>query len=159
MLIFGPLVAIALYFSAVHLSGGAFPAPSFLGLGGDKAKLRATSLSFMQDIEYKDFDTAASYHSEDTQESVDIPFLIQRLFQLKPETMDIMEYQPVFVKIDSSGLRARVKMRVKIELLVNKAIDTREIMLFYYRESADSPWFMKLEDSLRSHKATKGKKH
>lgn len=149
---------IAAYLAAVHFSGGAFPAPAFLQLGGDKEKLRNISMQFMEDIEFKSYQDAASYHHQDKQDSVDIPFLIQRLFQVKPEAMDIMEYEPVFAKIDSSSLRGRVKMRVKVKLLAQESVITRELMLFYTRETKDAPWHMILEDSLRKVAAAKGKK-
>lgn len=146
------------YLAAVHLSGGAFPAPAFLQLGGEKEKLRSLSMRFMEDIEFKDYQHAASYHHPETQDSVDIPFLIQRLFKVKPEAMDIMEYEPVFAKLDSSGLRGRVKVRVKVKLLIEDRIATRAMMLFFTRESEEAQWFMILEDSLRKAEAAEGKK-
>lgn len=82
-------------------------------------------------------------------ESVDIPFLIQRLFAVKPEALDFMEYDVVFAEIDSSGLRARVKLRVKAKLLVQERIEERELILYFYRDSTSAPWYMRLEDSLR----------
>lgn len=146
------------YLAAVHLSGGAFPAPSFLELGGDKEQLRSISMQFMEDIEFKDYKDAASYHSPETQDSVDIPFLIHKMFKVKPEAMDIMEYEPVFAKLDSSSLRGRVKMRIKVKLLADEKIATREMMLFFTRESKEEQWYMILEDSLRKAEAVKGKK-
>lgn len=136
------------YLGAAHVSGGAF---STLGLplGGDRGLLRRTALSFMEDIQFKDFQRAASYHAPELIDSVDIPFLIQRLFAVKPEALDIMGYEIVFAEIDSSDLRARVKVRVRVKLLVNEAIEERELILYFYRDDVRAPWYMKLEDSLR----------
>ncbi len=136
------------YLAVAHVSGGAF---STLGLvlGGDRAELRRMALAFLEDIQFKDFESAASYHAPDIIDSVDIPFLIQRLFAVKPEALDIMDYDIVFAELDSGGLRARVKVRVKVKLLLNERIDERELLLYFERDSVDDPWHMKLEDSLR----------
>jgi len=80
---------------------------------------------------------------------VDIPFLLQRLFAVKPEALDIMDYDIVFAELDSSNLRARVKARVKVKLLLDETIQERELILYFDRDSVDDPWYMKLEDSLR----------
>ena len=93
--------------------------------------------------------SAASYHAPDIRDGVDIPFLIQRLFTVRPEALDIMDYEVVFAEVDSGGLRARVKLRVKVKFLLNALINERELVLFFERESVDDPWYMKLEDSLR----------
>ena len=136
------------YLTVAHFSGGAF-ATLGLALGGDRGALRRLSLSFLEDIQFKDFVSAASYHAPDIRDSVDIPFIIQRLFTVRPEALDIMDYDVVFAEVDSGGLRARVKLRVKVKLLLNEQINEREVLLYFERDSVDDPWYMKLEDSLR----------
>jgi len=136
------------YLATAHFSGGAFPTLG-LALGGDRGALRRIALDFLEDIQFKDFVSAASYHAPDLQSSVDIPFLIQRLFTVRPEALDIMDYDIVFAEIDSSELRARVKARVKVKLLLNELIDEQELVLYFERDSVTDPWHMKLEDSLR----------
>lgn len=136
------------YFTAAHLSGGAFWTAG-LALGGDRGELRRTALAFLEDIQFKDFDAAASYHAPELIETVDIPYLIQRLFAVKPEALDVMDYEVVFAELDSSGLRARVKVRVKAKLLLNESIEERELVLYFERADEVAPWYMKLEDSLR----------
>ena len=136
------------YLGVAHLSGGAF-ATLGLALGGDRGALRRLALSFLEDIQFKDFVSAASYHAPALRESVDIPFIIQRLFTVRPEALDIMDYDVVFAEVDSGGLRARVKLRVKVKLLLNEQINEREVLLYFERDSVDDPWYMKLEDSLR----------
>jgi hypothetical protein len=42
-----------------------------------------------------------------------------------------------------------VKVRVKAKLLLNERIEERELVLYFYRDTVDDPWYMKLEDSLR----------
>lgn len=141
-LLFGGYLAVA------HFSGGAFPTLG-LALGGDRGLLRRVALDFMEDVQFKDFQRAASYHAPELMETVDIPFLIQRLFAVKPEALDIMDYEVVFADIDSSDLRARVKLRVRAKLLAHERIEERELILYFYRDTVDAPWYMKLEDSLR----------
>lgn len=147
------LVALAVllgsYLTVAHVSGGAFSTLG-LALGGDRGALRRIALEFLEDVQFKDFVSAASYHAPDIRDSVDIPFLIQRLFTVKPEALDIMDFDVVFAELDSSGLRARVKVRVKAKLLLNEFIEERELLLYFERDSVSDPWFMKLEDSLRA---------
>jgi hypothetical protein len=136
------------YLTVAHLSGGAFSTLGLL-LGGDRGELRRVALQFLEDIQFKDFESAASYHAPDLRETVDIPYLIQRLFTVRPEALDIMDYEVVFAEVDSGGLRARVKLRVKVKILMNALINEREVILYFERDSIDDPWYMKLEDSLR----------
>ncbi len=152
------LVLLGGYLAVAHLSGGAFWTMG-LPLGGDRGALRRIALEFMEDIQFKDFEHAASYHAPELVDSVDIPFLIQRLFQVRPEAIDFMDYDVVFAEIDSSGLRARVKLRVKAKLLADERIEERELILYFYRDSKDSPWYMRLEDSLRQPTPEDNKAH
>ncbi|MDP2313488.1 MAG: hypothetical protein Q8P41_11330 [Pseudomonadota bacterium] len=145
------------YATAAHLSGGAYPTFG-LPLGGDRGLLRRTALAFWEDIQFKDFARAASYHAPEIQGSVDIPYLLERLFGIKPEMLDIMEIEVVLSDIDSTGLRARVKTRLKVKLLVDASITEREVMLYFHR-GVGEPWYMELETSLRSIEAENGKKH
>ena len=73
------------YLTVAHISGGAYET---FGLhhGGDRGELRRVALQFLEDIQFKDFASAASYHAPDLRDSVDIPFLIQRLFTVKRST-------------------------------------------------------------------------
>lgn len=159
LILLGVLLAAALgYLGLAHLSGGAYPTPG-IPVGGDLGELRRTSMTFWEDIQFKDFDRAATYHSPEKQESVDIPFLIQRLFAVKPEALDVMSYEIVLADIDSTGNRGRVKTRVKVKILVDEKIREKEVMLYFHRADAASPWYMELEDSLREVKADQEKIH
>lgn len=146
------------YLAAAHLSGGAFPTPG-LALGGELGELRRTAMSFWEDIQFKDFTQAASYHHPDKQDTVDIPYLLQRVFLVKPEALDIMGYEIVMADLDSSGNRARIRTRIKAKDLIREKVMDRELMLFFQRESADSPWYMVLEDSLRNLEGDDDKLH
>lgn len=152
------VVAAGGYVAAAHLSGGAFPTPG-LDVGGDRGLLRRTTTSFLEDIQFKDFKRAASYHAPEKRDQVDIPFLLQRLFQVKPEALDIMSYEIVFADLDTSGNRGRVKTRVKVKELLRGKIRDQEIIFYFDRETTTAPWYMKLEDSLRKLEGDKDKKH
>ena len=156
LLVLGLLLAA--YLGAAHLSGGAFWTMG-LALGGDRGELRRIALDFMEDIQFKDFESAASYHAPELIETVDIPFLLQRLFEVRPEAIDFMDYEVAFAEIDSSGLRARVRLRIKAKLLLSERIEERELILYFYRDTASSPWYMRLEDSLRPPSADPDRVH
>lgn len=153
-----PGAALLGYLGLAHLSGGAWPTPG-LPLGGAEGALRRTTTRFWEDIQFKDFEKAASYHAPDKQATVDIPYLLERIFLQKPELLDIMSYEIVMAELDSSGLRARVKTRVKVKDLARERVDDRELMLFYKRETPEAPWYMDLETSLRTLDVEKEKKH
>jgi len=112
----------------------------------DLAILKKQSLSFMEDIQFKDFKKAASYHSPEDQEKVDIPRLIEKMFKVKPEQLDIMEYEILEKSLDSSGNRGRVKIMTKVNILNTGKIKNPEIILYYHKKG--DKWFMELESSL-----------
>lgn len=128
-------------------------------VGGETAKVREMTRSFLEDVQFKDFARAASYHAPDEQQSVDIPFLLERLFLLKPEQLEIRSYEILLAEVDSTGLRGRSKTRIKAKDLLNEAMRDRELMLYFFREREGSPWFMRLESSLRQLKGSEQKKH
>jgi hypothetical protein len=160
----GAVVVLALglltggYLGAAHLSGGSYY--SFgLPLGGDRGALRRISTSFLEDVQFKDFKKAASYHRPEMQDTVDIPFLLERLFMQKPELIDITRSEIMFVDVDSSGLRARLRCQVNILDLVQSKPRKQQFMLFFHRDTLDSGWYMELESSLRTLDADQTKEH
>ncbi|MEW6367879.1 MAG: hypothetical protein AB1714_24885 [Acidobacteriota bacterium] len=130
-----------------------------IGIGGSAGVLRGMTNSFLEDIQFKDFKKAASYHAPEERATVDIPFLLERLFFVKPEQLDIMGWEILFSRVDSTGLRGRVKSRVKVKDLLRNQLHERELVLYYYRNSRNDPWRMRLETSLRELEAEKDKKH
>jgi len=154
----GLVFLLGLYLGAAHFSGGAFPTLG-LPIGGDRALLRQTTDAFIEDIKFKDFKKAASYHAPDKRDAVDIPFLIERLFVQKPESLDIMSYEIMMSEIDSTNMRGRVKSNIKVKNLAVGEIREQELMLFYHRDSVDAPWYMELESSLRQLSGDKQKQH
>lgn len=143
------LVLAGAYLAAAHFSGGAFPTMG-LPLGGPEAEMRRKVLSFWEDIQFKDFDGATRYHAPEARRTVDIRYLIERTFGVKPELIDIKEYEVMWVDMDSTGLRARVRTRTKAQILNREKIETAEVMFYFTRDDLDSPWYMNFETSLRN---------
>jgi len=118
-----------------------------VSLTGDAQQLETYSKKFLEDLQFKDFQTAASYHSRDDRKTVDIPNLIERLFGIKPEFLDIMRFDIVKVQIDSTGKRARVKCHSVVKILNTSEIKEPEIMLYFRKDPAEG-WVMELQSSL-----------
>lgn len=158
LILVGVLVVGAVgYLGAAHVSGGQYY-DFGLQLGGESGELRRHTLSFWEDVQFKDFDSAATYHEEQLQDDVDIPYLLERIFLVKPEFLDLLSYEIVFIDIDSSGMRARVKCRVKVKDLLKEKTRDQEFLLYYYKLADDGPWYMKLESSLHTLEGDENKK-
>ena len=138
------ILALGGYFAYDAQWGRSF----FLGLFSEDQKiLRETSLSFMEDIKFKDFQKAATYHSPQDQKKVNIPKLIERMFKVKPELLDVMNYQILDTSLDSSKKRGRVKVKAKVNLLNSDKIRQPEMILYFHNK--DGRWYMELESSLK----------
>ncbi len=118
----------------------------FTFLSKDVRILQKFSIAFFEDLKFKDFDNAAKYHSLKDQKKVNIPKLIESLFKVKPEFLDIMEYNILETSLDSSKTRARVKMKTKVNLLNSGKIRNPEVILYYHKKNGK--WYMELESSL-----------
>ena len=114
---------------------------------GDGQYMEKMSRSFIEDLQFKDFQKAASYHSHENRKKVDIPVLIERLFAIKPEFLNIMRYEVVKVQFDSSGKRCRVLVKTVVKILNTKEIKEPEIMLYWFKDPSEG-WVMELESSL-----------
>ena len=73
----------------------------------DKGQVYKLTEDFLEDIQFKDFEKAAKYHTPEDQKEANIPKLIEEKFKIKPEMMDIREIEVQKVEIDRSGDRAR----------------------------------------------------
>ncbi len=113
----------------------------------EKNLLRDLTIDFLEDLRFKDFDKAGSYHTKEDQETVDIPQLIERIFRIKPELLDIMKYEITGVDIDRSGTRARVKTHTTVKVLNTEELKEPDIIFYWHK--IDGRWYMKLESSLQ----------
>ena len=135
---------IAAVLLLVLVAGGAALVAQQRGLlsaNPDRAVLQQLSQRFMEDLQYKDFDKAALYHTYEDQQKADIGQLIQRMFLVKPEQLNIRNVRIVGVDFDSSGDRARAFVTCTNEVLNtgDKAKDEKnrakqvEAILYWHR--------------------------
>lgn len=120
---------------------------NFKASSEDSKFLRQQSISFLEDLQFKDFKKAGTYHSLTDRKKVDIPKLIERMFAIKPEFMDIMRYEIKSIDIDRSGDRAKVHTQTIIKVLNTGKIKEPEVIL-YWRKDPKEGWVMTLESSL-----------
>ncbi|MFO0727930.1 MAG: hypothetical protein U1E65_29390 [Myxococcota bacterium] len=124
--------------------------------GSQRGWLSDRSFDFLEDLQFKDFEKASTYHLAETQKKRDIPTMIRRIFGIKHELLDIQDYKILDVDLDRSGARARVKVLVNYHVLGDEssrdstsAFKSLELMLYWFKQ-ADASWAMELESSLRS---------
>ena len=122
---------------------------------GDKAYLRDRTLEFLEDIKFKDFEKASMYHLQETRKARDIPKLLQRVFKIRHEVLDIQDFEVLEVELDSKKHRGRVRTLVRYHVLGDRKVRERADsfrdaeMLFYWFRQDDAEWTMELESSLR----------
>jgi hypothetical protein len=83
----------------------------------ERATVKALAGKFLEDLKYKDFDKAGRYHTWEDQKTVDIPKLIERLFAVKPEQLNIHNIKITRADFDESGKRARTFFKCDLETL------------------------------------------
>jgi len=110
-------------------------------------KVAELSKRFMENIQFKDFKSAAQLSAPDQREKADIPALIERLFQVKPEFLDISNIELLDAHIDSTGNRARTKVKSDVKILNTGELRHPEVMLYWKKDGGT--WFMDLVTSLQ----------
>jgi hypothetical protein len=115
-------------------------------LNSDRNTVYNRMTDFLEDIQYKDFKKAATYHSPEDQKSANIPELIENKFLIKPELMDIREFQIQKIDIDRSGDRARAHTMAHIKLLNSSELKDVESIFFWHK--VDNVWYMQLKSSI-----------
>ena len=83
----------------------------------DAKDLERMAWKFLEDLKYKDFAKAAKFHSFADQGKADIPALIERLFAIKPEQLNLRDYTITGVDLDEDGKRARTHFHATYEVL------------------------------------------
>lgn len=128
--------------------GPAAHAPIGLLLNPETRKLGELARRFMEDIKFKDFKAAAAYSPVDQREKADIPGLIERLFAVKPEFLQIDNIEVVTADVDSTGTRARTKLKTDVKVLNSNELKHPEVLL-YWKRGEGGKWFMDLASSLQ----------
>ena len=115
------VLAIVLALGAVFLAG---LRPWGFSLGGvefawspEYQEVERLGRQFMEDIEFKDWDRAASYHTWAEKQEADIPEQIRKLFGIKPEQLHIENVRLMGVDMSEDGLRARTRFKAHVEVL------------------------------------------
>ncbi len=122
-------------------------APLSLIANPDARHVADLGWKFMEDIQFKDFKSAAELSSPADRDKANIPHLIERLFLVKPEQLEIDKIELLEAKLDSTGQRARTKMGTTVKLLDINQERNMEIML-YWKKAEDGQWYMDLQSSL-----------
>jgi hypothetical protein len=142
------------FLAALALGGYLFLTPGGLDFGKiqmafnqDKQTVYNRSRSFLEDLKFKDFQKAASYHTPDEQAKADIPKLIEEKFLIKPELLDVRDFEVTEVEVDSTGERARSKTVTHYKVLNTNEVRDAEI-IFYWKKTGGT-WYMQLRSSLQ----------
>jgi len=101
---------------------------------------------FFECVKFKEFDEASNYHNEVDREAANIPKMIEDLFKVPPEYLDIQDIYVLFADIDSGGQLAKSKTRCVVHLLNSDEIRKPEVILYWKKEG--DQWFLKLRSSL-----------
>ena len=117
------------------------------GVGGPKAELMRKSRRFMECLQFKEFKEAAAFHSpQDLKERSDIPKMLEDFFLIPPENLDVREVRVNFVELDSTGVRAKVKVTSTVEVLNKKETRDPEAMLYWRLDNGT--WYLDLRTTL-----------
>ena len=96
---------------------------------------------FMEDLQFKDFKRAASYHSKLERDRLDIGRSLESLFLVKPEMLDIQRYEGVRTNVDSTGERATTVVRMVAQRLnVDKEPQEKDLKLYWSKFHPDCPF-------------------
>jgi hypothetical protein len=102
---------------------------------------------FLDDIRFKDFGAAATYHTASDQAAANIPKLIEEKFAIKPEQLDIQETRIDRIDIDPDGRRAKSVTTWHTKLLNTSEVRDVEAVVFWHK-GPDGHWYMALRSSL-----------
>ena len=115
---------------------------------GDAREIVQMGQKFMESIQYKDFKSASIFSLPEQKSTLDIPVLIERLFQVKPELLDINNVKVLSHDFDSSGDRARLRMQADVKILNSQELRKPEIIL-YFKKQPDGKWYMDFASSIK----------
>lgn len=121
-------------------------------LAPDRQLIYDNNRRFLEDIQYKDFAHASTFHTEEDRKKKDLPKLLEEKFLVKPELLDIRSFEILQVELHSSGDRARVKTKTTAKILNSEQSsgkeDVKNIESLWYWKKLGSKWFMDLSSSL-----------
>ncbi|MBI3298956.1 MAG: hypothetical protein HYZ75_12370 [Elusimicrobia bacterium] len=117
------------------------------GVGGHKAVLIVKSRRFMECLKFKEFKEAARFHHpQDLKERPDIPKMLEDFFLIPPENLDVKDVRVDYVELDSTRVRAKVRVTSTVEVLNRKETRDPEAMLYWRLENGE--WYLDLRTTL-----------
>ncbi|MEB3328455.1 MAG: hypothetical protein VKQ33_04420 [Candidatus Sericytochromatia bacterium] len=128
--------------------GPAAHAPLDVVLRPEARKLGALARGFLEAIRFKDFEAAAGFSSPEDRKAADIPRLIERLFQVKPELLQLDNIELLAADVDETGRRARTKLKADLKVLNTAELRHPEVLL-YWKKAGGERWYMDLAGSLQ----------
>jgi hypothetical protein len=149
------LVGTGVWLLIGHLTGGAcytFGLP----VGGARGELRRATRSFVADLERKTLPRDAVCQTPADQAALDPPRALRRVFRVAPETVKIAGHKIRSVQVEPGKTRGRVEARLSYRDLARKQGGKQDLTLHFERVTAEAPWCLKLEESLRSAEGTPG---
>ncbi|MDA0838694.1 MAG: hypothetical protein O3B01_24725 [Planctomycetota bacterium] len=134
------LIAVATAVGYLFLSG------KVPGLQSDRQIIIQQTRRFFECVKFKEYAEAGNFHNATDRKDANIPKMIESLFKVPPEQLDIQEYNVVFGEVDTSGLLGRVKTRCVVRTLNVNDVRKPEIILYWKKEGEN--WYLKLRSSL-----------
>lgn len=132
------------YFAAAYISGGALPTLGLV-MGGERGEVRSVVLKFWEDLKFDDAKSATALMVPTANDSELVGVFLNHVFNMPPQSLDIVSYAVDSVEIDSTGLRARAKSSIVANDLSKKLPIKTEAMLFLRK--VDAVWFLDLSSS------------
>ncbi|MDP6114480.1 MAG: hypothetical protein QGG53_21670 [Planctomycetota bacterium] len=116
------------------------------GLQNDRQIIIQQTKRFFECVQFKEYAEAGNFHNAADRKDANIPKMIESLFKIPPEQLDIQEYNIVFGEVDTSGLLGRVNTRCVVRTLNVNDVQKPEIILYWKKEGEN--WYLKLLSSL-----------
>ncbi|MBI2373240.1 MAG: hypothetical protein HYV07_04510 [Deltaproteobacteria bacterium] len=142
-------VVLALGIAVAISSGGLSVGGREIG-GSTRAWIEKETLRFVEDLQFKDFDRAASHHLIQKKDKRDIAALIKQVFKVRHELLDIHHFRVVQSDMDEAGKRARVRVNVQFNVLgpamIREKPESKQDadLMFYWFQQDDGTWGMEL---------------
>jgi hypothetical protein len=140
MIIIAVLLALCLgYLGYAHFTGGSVPTFG-LPIGGERAKVRARTLSFFEHVKFKNASALRDFVGTTTSSDEVLSYLLKSL-GINPETIDLMHVTIEDVELNSTETRARTRVSFAGQNLSEKKPFTFSKIIFLYK-SADGSWLV-----------------
>lgn len=141
-LIFVLILAALAYVGFAHFSGGAVPTFG-LPLGGNKAQIRARTLEFFDHVKFKNASALLNFVAKEST-SEEVERYVDRTIGLDSDNADLNLIKIETVELDSRASRARAKLRLAGQDLINKKPFDIEKIIFLY-VTPDDQWLIDIK--------------